>query len=198
MARSAIVMVAAASRPHPGEMVNGDAWCVTQDGETSRLAVVDGLGHGPAAAVAAQTALAVLAAYPALAPVQALGQCHAALTATRGAAISVVHIDPVAARLTFAGVGNVEVRVRQAGGTQRLAPARGFVGGAMPHARSIEIALDSDWLVLMHSDGVSARLNLVDLGAVAARASPALAEAILARWSRATDDATVVVASPAR
>jgi len=47
------LVVAGVSRPYPGETVNGDAWAVHRHGGAGRIALVDGLGHGPEAAVAA-------------------------------------------------------------------------------------------------------------------------------------------------
>jgi serine phosphatase RsbU (regulator of sigma subunit) len=191
------LLIAAASRPYPGEVVNGDAWAVAWHGPGCRVALVDGLGHGPEAATAARAALAALAAQPALAPVEALAVCHRALAGTRGAAISVVHIDPDADRLSFAGVGNVEVQLWQAGRARRLLPWRGIVGVARPRPRPEYLALAGDWLLLLHTDGVSSHLALEEVLPVAAPGLQAVADAVLARWGRATDDATVVVISRA-
>src|SRR6185312_16488851 len=100
------IEVASAERPHPNETVNGDAWSVTWSGERCRIAVVDGLGHGPAAAEAAQCALTTLAAQPALALVEAVHGCHEALRSTRGAALTIIDIEARSMHLSHVGVGN--------------------------------------------------------------------------------------------
>src|SRR4051812_27934099 len=103
--------IAVATRTYPGETVSGDAWTVEWSGPVWRLALVDGLGHGPLAAEAAQAALACLRARPDLDPMAALAACHGALRGTRGAALSIATVDTARQRLTFVGVGNVEARV---------------------------------------------------------------------------------------
>jgi hypothetical protein len=188
------VVVAAAGRPRPGEAISGDAWAVDWHGGVCRIAVVDGLGHGPEAAAAAQAALKALQAQPDLDPAEALRLCHRALAGTRGAAISVAAIDLVAARLTYAGVGNIEAHLRQRGQRQRPIAYRGIVGYALPTIRPAEFTLEADWLLVMHTDGVSARLDLDCLVEFTDRQPQALADAALRRVRQQTDDATVVVA----
>ena len=53
--------IATATRPHPHETLSGDLWTVqwAADG-ACRLAVIDGLGHGPAAHEAASAAVRAL------------------------------------------------------------------------------------------------------------------------------------------
>ena len=191
------MIVAGASRPYPGETTNGDAWTVDWHAGACRIAVIDGLGHGPDAAAAAGLAVAALAARPDLLPVEALRACHAALRGSRGAAISVAHVDVARGRVVYAGVGNVEARLWVPGGWQRLIAYRGVVGMTFPNVRAFELGLDGAWRLLLHSDGVSARCDPDALDSETARAPQPLADAILRQWGRATDDAIVVVAAPA-
>jgi hypothetical protein len=95
-------------------------------------------------------------------------------------------------------VGNVEARLWQPDREQRLVPARGIVGMVLPSLRALEIPLGLDWLLLLHTDGVSARFVLTEFGETPSWEPRPLAEAVLARYAREMDDATVVVASPAR
>jgi serine phosphatase RsbU (regulator of sigma subunit) len=188
------ITIAVASRPHPAETVNGDTWAVDWHAGACRIAVVDGLGHGPAAAAAALAAREALAAHPALLPAAALLLLHTALQGTRGAAISVAHVDLAAGCLTYAGVGNVEARLWQDGKAQRLLAYRGIVGGTLPTIRPFTLALGTDWQLLLHTDGVSARFEWDALAPVALQAT---ADDLLAHWGRASDDATIVLAAPA-
>lgn len=189
-------IIVAAARPYPGEAVSGDAWRVDRPSGCLRIAVIDGLGHGVEAAVAANAALAALAANPDHGPAETLHACHRALHGTRGAAVAVTLIDPTAKRLTFAGVGNVDARVHQAGSEKRLSCARGIVGAVLPTIRPEELALADDWLLLVHTDGVSDRFSLDELLPCKNEIDfQALADAILARWARVTDDASVVIAA---
>lgn len=191
MADQTLIIVTAA-RSYPGETVSGDAWQVDWHEHTCRLALIDGLGHGAAAADAAQAACAVLTAEPSLHPAAALQHCHVALRGTRGAAIVIVQIDLDSGQLTFAGVGNVEGRLRHAGRDHRLTSARGIVGATTPTIRPELFSLTSDWLLLLHSDGISSRFILPD----PIDDPQHLADTILTTSGRTTDDATVVVVRP--
>src|SRR5215208_5172100 len=109
------VAVAGATRPYPGEAANGDAWLVTWADAGCRIALIDGLGHGPPAAVAARVAIEALVHAPDLAPDAALGLCHHALLGTRGAVISIAQIAPEGTSLVYAGIGNIEAQLWQGG-----------------------------------------------------------------------------------
>ena len=189
------VAVAVASRPYPGETVSGDAWQVDWHGSVCRIALVDGLGHGPQAAAAALAAVAALAAEPALSPVDAVHCCHNALAETRGAALLVASIDASRGQLIVAGAGNVEARLYQDGGAKQLMTDRGIVGSVLPRLRPVEMALAPGWLLLMHTDGIKRRFD-AQSQLEATSDGDGLARAILAEWARATDDATVLVAQP--
>jgi serine phosphatase RsbU (regulator of sigma subunit) len=195
---SAPVIVAAASRPYPGETTNGDAWQVDWQGERCRIAVIDGLGHGPAAALAASAAREALGRAPELLPDEGLRVCHRALANTRGAAISIASIDVVEHRLIYAGVGNVDGDLWQFGRREHLVAYRGIVGVVLPTLRSFSFPLPPEWLVVMHTDGVRAHFNLQGLSEARLADPQQLAEEILRTWARPTDDATVVVARGGR
>jgi serine phosphatase RsbU (regulator of sigma subunit) len=191
-----MITIGAATRPYPGEVVSGDMWIVHRGARTYRIALIDGLGHGPEAAAAAQAACDALATHPDAPAVEALALCHRALVGTRGAAISIAVIDPSSAELTYAGVGNVEGRVRQGDREQRLTIYRGIVGKAMPTVRPFTVALETDWLLLMHTDGISSRFVLPRTLPLGDGAPQTLAERLLQDAGKAIDDATMVVASP--
>jgi hypothetical protein len=189
--------VGAASRPRPGETTNGDAWAIHRHGGIWRLALVDGLGHGPEAAHAAEAAIRALAARPELEPLPALEECHAALRGTRGAAMSVASISAVDGRLAYAGVGNVEARLYRTTGVQGLVAYRGIVGGAAWRVRAFEYQLGPVWTLVLHTDGVRSRFDDQEVAAASEKDPQALAESLLDRWARPTDDATAVVVRPA-
>ena len=191
------IAIAAASRPFPGEAENGDAWIAHWQGERCRVAVIDGLGHGPAAASAARLAVATLEAFPELAPVEALSACQRALAGSRGAVGAIVQIDPTARRLIHAGIGNIEGHLGSATRTARLISDRGIVGGAARQIRAYQTDLEDDWLLLLHTDGVSARFSLREQALRYSADPQSMADGILAEWGRLSDDATVVVACPA-
>lgn len=188
--------VGGVSRPYPGESANGDAWTVEWHDRACRITVIDGLGHGPAAALAAQRAVALLRTHPALMPEEALRACHVALHGTRGAVMSIARITVDPPQLMYAGIGNVEAQLYQSGRTQRLVAQRGIVGMTVPTPRSAVYTLERDWLLLVHTDGVSARFTVESVPEVTSPTPTVLATAVLEGWGRDTDDATVVVVCP--
>lgn len=188
------VTLAAATRAYPGVVANGDAWQVDWTAVGCRITLIDGLGHGPAAAEAAAAALSRLAAEPDLGPVPAIHACHVALAHTRGAAMGVVVIEPDSGRLIFAGVGNVEARLYQGGREQRLICDRGIIGARLPRVRETIADLLPGWLLLIYTDGISAEFTLADLPEALLRKPDALAQALLRDRGRQTDDATMLVA----
>jgi len=162
--------------------------------ERCRIAVVDGLGHGPAAAEAAQRPLATLAARPELALVEAVHECHEALHSTRGAALTIIDIGGTSMHLSHVGVGNVEARVWSRVREQRLSPARGIVGNVLPRLQSTELDLLEDWTLVIYTDGISGRVTLDAMLREQPVALRDIAASLLEDWSRPTDDATVVIA----
>jgi hypothetical protein len=189
--------IVGASRPHPAEVENGDAWVVHQHGDVYRLSVIDGLGHGPDAAAATEKALCRLETVGDVAPGEAIRACHDALAGMRGVVMSVVSIDGRAGRLRFAGVGNVEARLLQDGKEHRLVSYRGIVGVILPKIHTFEYSLSDQWLLLVHTDGINARFDLV-AEAAETTISSEWAQRFLDCWARVTDDATVVAVTARR
>jgi serine phosphatase RsbU (regulator of sigma subunit) len=160
------------------------------------LAVVDGIGHGPEAAAAAEAACAILKARPAD-PVIALAErCHGRLRLTRGVVMSLAAFDLKHNLLTWLAIGNVQGVLRRFGlatdGTEELLMLRaGVVGGHLPPLQaSVLPVVPGDTLVLA-TDGVrSGFAPRIALAEPPRRA----AQAILDGYNKGTDDALVLVA----
>jgi serine phosphatase RsbU (regulator of sigma subunit) len=196
MEKAPVISVAAATRNFPGELVSGDGWRLDRSTDYYRIALIDGLGHGVLAAEATQLADNALALEPGLRPSDALRVCHVALRGTRGAAMSVALIDPISRKLTSAGVGNVDIRLIQGGRERRSSSDRGIVGSVLPTIHDYTADLTADWLLVLHSDGISSRFTLASLAWQPSEGIQSLADAILREHARPTDDATVVVVAP--
>jgi len=191
------LIVAVAARPHPNEEISGDGWAVHWHQNACRIALIDGLGHGPDAAAAADRARSVLDASPAMPPVEAIRQCHDALGATRGAAMAVVTIDAQSPAYQYSAVGNVEAQFWNGERIRRPITHRGIVGRSLPTVRGESVSIDAtDWVFLLYSDGIRDRFALETMPEFVERDAQALADRILCDWSRDTDDATVIVVMP--
>ncbi|HEX3924073.1 MAG TPA: SpoIIE family protein phosphatase [Streptosporangiaceae bacterium] len=173
----------------------GDAWAVSQDNGELAVAVVDGLGHGPAASAAADVAVAQFAATP----TDLMGfvsRANAAMRDTRGAAVTVCRLRPGLGRLEYVTVGNVNGRVLGTSAQENLITYRGTLGMYVsPPATRL---LTCPWLagstLVLWTDGLSDRVAALAPDAELLRHDPAVIAATLHRdHGRSYDDATVVV-----
>jgi negative regulator of sigma-B (phosphoserine phosphatase) len=187
---------AMAGRPIPGEDVSGDRGLVERCGPDFLLAAIDGLGHGPEAARAAEAAEKTLREN-AVEPLDALLLlCHQAMAGTRGAAVTLVRVQPEAGELTWAGVGNVDaalVRVLPEGTRAVDTPLLhgGVVGYQLPVVSPRTVELRQGDLVILATDGVArGYAEGLRLGGELAT----LVADIVQRCAKGTDDALVVAA----
>jgi anti-sigma regulatory factor (Ser/Thr protein kinase) len=84
---------------YPGETVSGDQCAFSTGARGATLMVVDGSGHGPLAARAAETATGIFNGHANEDCVSLVERIHTSLAPTRGAALAVARID---ARSAFA------------------------------------------------------------------------------------------------
>jgi anti-sigma regulatory factor (Ser/Thr protein kinase) len=190
----------------PGEgPESGDMYAVVAVEAGTLLAVIDGLGHGTAAAAAARAAVAILEEHGA-ACVAAEGpgggllrlveRCHADLRELRGAVMSVAWLASAPAELTWLGVGNVEgvllhADPRAEPRCEGLASRSGVVGFRLPTLRTRTHPLARGDTLIFASDGIHTTFST---GLPLALPPQELAELILARFGKDTDDALVLVA----
>jgi hypothetical protein len=181
-------------RAKPGQERSGDGWALRRGDGTLFLLVADGLGHGPDAAAASAAAAATFHAARGATSAGAVAEAvHAALHGTRGAAIAVAAVDAAAGRVRYAGIGNISGRVVGAGHGQNLVSMNGTAGVQARTVREFEYELPPGALLVLHSDGVSARWTLDDYPGLGER-DPALIAALLVRdFGRERDDAVAVV-----
>lgn len=176
----------------PGESVCGDGWAYATDEQRLAVMLVDGLGHGPEAAKAAEAAMTVFDAKPFAGPAHVLEQAHTQLRGTRGAAITVVEADFSRALIRFAGAGNVLGRVISGVTDRSLLPQHGTVGLQMRRVQEQQIEWPEHAVLILHSDGIASRWDLKSHGAVLQRHPSIVAALLLRDHLRGRDDATVV------
>jgi hypothetical protein len=175
-----------------GEIECGDSWGLATTGGMTAIMVADGLGHGPLAAQAAQLAIGSFAASPFDASRDVLERAHAVMCGTRGAAAACARIDPAGA-LSYAGIGNIYAALVTDDSSRGLVSHNGTLGLRIPRLQQFEYRRAPRELLIMHSDGVSARWNQLRRSGLLQR-HPAVIAAVLYRdHGRARDDATIVV-----
>ena len=183
-----------AKRCRRGEATSGDLAVVAVRPGGALVAGVDGLGHGAEAARAAGRAGAIVRASPGRDLALLMKHCHIALRGTRGAAISLAFISTSAGGVTWLGVGNVEGRVvsGEPSATRpkgSLALGGGVAGYDLPAVRTAALKVLPGDLLILATDGVDPSFaDSLDVSG----STHAIAERIMARHRRPTDDALVV------
>jgi phosphoserine phosphatase RsbX len=160
------------------------------------VAVIDGLGHGDEAADASEAAAQVLREYRSAPVDELLRRCHETLRKTRGAVMTLAWFDLDRSQLAWAGVGNVEARLVRGAAVfgdrhDSALVLGGVIGYNLPKVvRPPVMELRQGDAVAFATDGIEA-----DYSASLSPNVPAqeLAERILERHGKGTDDALAVV-----
>ena len=170
---------------------SGDQYLVSRTADGGVLvAVVDGLGHGPEAASAAKTAIAVLEASGERELGARFLRCHERLRDTRGVVLSLALF--ATGSLTWLGVGNVDGVLLRSGfsAPEQLLVRGGVVGRRLPSLELSRLTVARGDTLILATDGVDHGFAS-DLGITFA--APPTAERILADHGKETDDALVLV-----
>lgn len=177
--------------PMPGETECGDAWHLVSDGNRIAAIVVDGLGHGSFAAEAAQAGVGAFASSPWAPPHFIMHLAANAMTRTRGGAAATVLVEGDA--VSYAGVGNISGTLVSREKSQGMVSHNGTLGMPGRRAQQFEYTRTAGALLILHSDGISARWNLRERPDLFTR-HPAIIAGVLYRdHRRDRDDATVLV-----
>lgn len=186
--------LAARCVPMAGEQVAGDAWHAVRQDACTAVAIIDGLGHGPAAGEAAQAGIAAFARAPCADPAAGIARMHAGMGGTRGGAAAIARHDADTGTLTFCGIGNIGASLIDPAGSRGMPSHAGIVGGQFRRTQNFEFPHCHGKVLVMHSDGLQSRWNLQAYPGLIHR-HPATIVALLMRdFDRGRDDATVVVA----
>lgn len=173
---------------------SGDSHVVKPSSEGVLAAVIDGIGHGNEAADAARIAGATLASSPLEDTVSLVWRCHEALKETRGVVMTLVFFSPSGA-MTWVGVGNIEGVIFRSDSAGRVRSNHvlqrgGVVGHRLPPLRAESLTMLPDDTIVMATDGIRPEFS----DALVPNEEPqALADQILARFRKGTDDALVLV-----
>lgn len=185
-----------ASLTMPGQSQSGDRHLVQPYTNGLLVAVVDGLGHGEQAAAAADLAITTLITYAHESVSALVKRCHDALRKTRGVVMSLASFNELDRVLTWMGIGNVEGVVLRAEGSphvryEYLLLRGGVVGDHVQLLSASIIPLRQGDTLVFTTDGVRGGFAK-DLSA--SDPPQRMADRILAKYSKGSDDALVFVA----
>ena len=186
---------AARSIPKKGQSECGDAWSVRDFGKRQLICVVDGLGHGPLAALASARAIAIFdAASPTDTPAQIMARAHEQMKSTRGAVMGILALDPVAGTADYCGIGNIAAAVHLGTESRHLLSIEGTVGYRMRTTRTQTVAWEPTAVAVLYTDGLSGRWGPAKYPGLLSRHPSLIASVLFRDHARNTDDATIVVA----
>jgi serine phosphatase RsbU (regulator of sigma subunit) len=193
---SELLKIGMAHRAAPGEEISGDRCFVHQSADCAVVALIDGLGHGPEAAIAAEAAQAALVAPDRQSPALLMQRCHERLRETRGAALTVMQFDMQAQLLEWTGVGNIIAVLLHPEPNGKLTRTElfgrgGVVGVQLPSTASCSLRIAPGDMLVAATDGVHTSFAY---GITRVEAPQQLADRLLTRYCTGYDDAMVVVA----
>src|SRR5260370_32303211 len=147
----------------PGETESGDRYWAGAVSNGMVFSVIDGLGHGPAAASASDLAIATLEQHVGVPVTELLHHCHKALRGSRGVTMSLAAFNTEKAMLTWIGVANVECALLHRDARlpcDKLFLRIGAVGLRSPTFRARELPVRHGDILTMATDGVTAERAL--------------------------------------
>ncbi len=184
--------------PKLHEEANGDAWAMSgSEGERTYL-VVDGLGHGLAAAEAAQAAVSEFRRCGLLPIGEILEAIHRALRPTRGAAVAVARTREDRNQLEFAGIGNIGGAILTAGEVRKTVSRNGTAGHQVRRIQAYEYPFPAGSHFIMYSDGLVSSWSVDRYPGLLARHPLLIAGVLYRDFRRERDDVTVLVAARER
>jgi negative regulator of sigma-B (phosphoserine phosphatase) len=175
---------------------SGDLHVVAPFPGGALVALLDGLGHGPEAADASAAAAPVLTAHAEEPVLTLIQRCHEQLRGTRGVVMSLASFRTRDSSMSWSGVGNVSavlLRHTPAAGRrdEALATRGGVVGFQLPPMRADTMAVSPGDVLVLATDGIR---ELFASGLSTHHPPQEIAESVLLRFAKSSDDAHVVVA----
>ncbi len=196
----ALIEHAIAVRALAGEQISGDRALVKLYPMGFLAAAVDGLGHGEAAGTAAGIAIATLDSHAPEEPEELVKLCHRALKGTRGVAMSLASINASEGMMTWLGIGNVDGQLLHINASTptraSLLMRSGVVGYQLPPLHAYRRSVSAGDLLIFTTDGIhSDFVTSISVNDPLLHHQPVqeIADRLLARFGKMTDDALVLV-----
>ncbi|WP_336517968.1 SpoIIE family protein phosphatase [Pollutibacter soli] len=180
--------------PKPGEFYSGDRFYRRQTGNFINFFLGDGLGHGIDASVAVEKAGEVFMAAPENDPVELIRKINQHAKKTRGLVGTVAVLDIVERKWKICGVGNISTKLLSPDNPKTHISYNGIIGMNVPNTlNSLEVDYSPDQHLIMCSDGIKSRWDLLRLPGILRNDPAIIASAIYRDFTRNNDDASVAV-----
>jgi anti-sigma regulatory factor (Ser/Thr protein kinase) len=180
--------------PKPGETASGDGFYHQTGPRYIKLFLGDGLGHGPEAEKAVETAGQYFLQCTEPEPHEILREMNNAVKKTRGLVGTVVTIDLEKRCWKVCGAGNISTKLFTGGQPKNYLPYNGIIGLNLPRTlTSQEIPVEPGQQLMMCSDGIKSRWELARYPGIQRYDLAVIAAALFKDFTRTTDDTSVVV-----
>ena len=183
-----------ATRPIDGETESGDSYVVEHLPNGCLIAVIDGLGHGPEAALASEMAVNLLKSNANETVTDLIKLCHKKLMKTRGVVLTVAKLYALDDTMAWVGVGNVEGVLAQTNNNNKreyVSLRGGALGFEIPPLRPNTIKVNKGDMLFFATDGIhSGFVSDLELTGPIQQ----IADNILENHGRHNDDSLVLVA----
>ena len=183
--------------PKPGELVCGDGFAVKVSQQLVKVFLGDGLGHGPEAHKAVQTAIQAFQSSMATNPVELLQEIHRAVTKTRGLVGTVAVLDKLSNKWKVCGIGNITARLHNLSlleTPKTFLSYNGILGLNMPRTINEQVApYQRGQTLLLGSDGLRSRWDASRYPSIRNQDPTILATALYKDYARRTDDTSIAV-----
>lgn len=143
-----------AGQSYPGNPFSGDAACVVSDGRGWLLAMVDASGHGRGASVVARSVMDAVNQFKGGSLEVVFQQVHDDLKGTTGAAMGLLYLDFIGARMHYAAIGNTRAAKMSGKGSWVGISRDGVLGNRLPTLQVQEEPLAAGDLIVMWTDGI--------------------------------------------
>ena len=179
--------------PKPGEEACGDGFYYKLTKDHVKLFLGDGLGHGPEAAFAVQTAGEAFAKCEENDPAEVIRYINTLVKKTRGLVGTVAIFDIREKKWRVCGVGNIITKVNSPASGKNYMSYNGIIGLNVPNTLNAqEVAYEKDQQIIMCSDGIKSRWDTIKYPAITRYDLSILSASLLKDFARYTDDMSVV------
>lgn len=179
--------------PKPGETECGDAFCYVVNPHDIRFFLADGLGHGPEASIAANTAVNAFKHCTVGSPAEIIRVIHQAVKKTRGLVGTVVVFDIRSRQWHICGVGNILTRLQSPGILKNYVAHNGIIGLNIPGTMKDQIVpYEPMQQLVMCSDGIRTRWETLRHQNLTRYDLSIMNALIFKDYARNTDDMSIV------
>jgi anti-sigma regulatory factor (Ser/Thr protein kinase) len=179
------------SRPREQALENGDAFVVKNWNGQLLTGLIDGLGHGEPAQKAALAAQQYVQSHSTQTLDKIFQGVGRACKGTRGVVMALARfMSP--SHLQFASLGNIEARAWTGGERVPFGSKRGFLGAEEINVHVQEFPWNSQWLLVLHSDGLRSHWQWDDFPGIEREPAQAIAARLLRELGTTNDDATIL------